>query len=59
MERKPMELKHVILYMEKTFSNLEYAGEDKVEQRHINKRMTTLSRSNNLYPIFNVRMILR
>ncbi|WP_439649429.1 DUF961 family protein [Lentibacillus daqui] len=36
--------------MEKTFGNLEYAGEGKVEQRRrINGRMTTLSRSYNLY----------
>src|SRR5690625_3512686 len=44
-----MELKHVIPKMEKTFRNLEYAGERKVEQRRINGRMTTLSRSYNLY----------
>lgn len=44
-----MELKHVIPNMEKTFGNLEYAGEGKVEQRRINGRMTTLSRSYNLY----------
>ena len=28
-----MELKHVIPNMEKTFGNLEFAGENKVEQR--------------------------
>ena len=44
-----MELKHVILNMEKPFGNLEYAGEGKVEQRRINRRMTTLARSYNLY----------
>ncbi|MBY7141926.1 YdcP family protein [Virgibacillus sp. NKC19-3] len=44
-----MELKYVIPNMEKTFGNLEYAGEGKVEQRRINGRMTTLSRSYNLY----------
>ncbi|MGI6059385.1 MAG: YdcP family protein [Blautia sp.] len=44
-----MELKHVIPNVEKTFGNLEYAGEDKVEQRRINGRMTVLSRSYNLY----------
>lgn len=31
-----MELKHVIPNMEKTFGNLEFAGENKVEQRRIN-----------------------
>ena len=44
-----MELKHVIPNMEKTFGNLEYAGEGKVAQRRINGRMTPLSRSYNLY----------
>lgn len=31
-----MELKFVIPNMEKTFGNLEFAGEDKVVQRRIN-----------------------
>ncbi|MCC9295974.1 YdcP family protein [Clostridium sp. WLY-B-L2] len=44
-----MELKHVIPNMEKTFGNLEYAGEGKVEQRRMNGRMSILSRSYNLY----------
>ncbi|HBG5346139.1 TPA: YdcP family protein [Clostridioides difficile] len=44
-----MELKHVIPNMEKTFGQLEYAGEVKVEQRRINGKPTILSRSYNLY----------
>lgn len=44
-----MELKHVIPNMEKTFGTLEFAGENKVEQRRINGRMTVVSRSFNLY----------
>lgn len=44
-----MELKHIIPNMEKTFGQLEYAGEGKVEQRRINGKMTILSRSFNLY----------
>lgn len=44
-----MELKYVIPNMEKTFGHLEFAGEDKVDQRRINGRMTVLSRSYNLY----------
>lgn len=44
-----MELKHVIPNMEKTFGNLEYAGEGKTEQRRVNGRMTVISRSFNLY----------
>ncbi len=35
--------------MEKTFGNLEYAGEGKVEKHRINGRMKTLSRIYNLY----------
>jgi hypothetical protein len=44
-----MELKFVIPNMEKTFGNLEFAGEDKVVQRRINGQLTVLSRSYNLY----------
>lgn len=44
-----MELKYVIPNMEKTFGNLEFAGEDKVIQRRINGQLTVLSRSYNLY----------
>ena len=44
-----MELKHAIPNMEKTFGNLEFAGENKVEQRRINGRMAVISRSYNLY----------
>lgn len=44
-----MELKHVIPNMEKTFGNLEFAGENKVKQRRINGRMAIVSRSFNLY----------
>lgn len=44
-----MELKHVIPNMEKTFGNLEFAGENKVDQRRVNGRMTVISRSYNLY----------
>ena len=44
-----MELKFGIPNMEKTFGNLEFAGEDKVIQRRINGQLTVLSRSYNLY----------
>ena len=44
-----MELKFVIPNVEKTFGSLEFAGENKVEQRKINGKMTLLSRSFNLY----------
>lgn len=44
-----MELKFVIPNMKETFGNLEFAGEDKIEQRRINGQMTVLSRSFNLY----------
>lgn len=38
-----MELKFVISNMEKTFGNLEFAGEDKILQRRINGQLTILS----------------
>ncbi|STB42756.1 YdcP family protein [Clostridium perfringens] len=44
-----MKLKHIIPNVEKTFGNLEYAGEGDVEQRRINGKMTVISRSYNLY----------
>ena len=39
-----MELKFVIPNMEKTFGNLEFAGEDKTEQRKINSQLQPLFR---------------
>ncbi|MFR0999704.1 MAG: YdcP family protein [Ruminococcus sp.] len=44
-----MELKFVVPNMAQTFGNLEFAGENKVEQRRINGRLTAVSRSFNLY----------
>lgn len=44
-----MELKFVVPNMAQTFGNLEFAGENEVEQRRINGRMSILSRSFNLY----------
>lgn len=44
-----MELKFVVPNMEKTFGNLEFAGEHKVEQQRVNNRLNVLTRSYNLY----------
>ena len=44
-----MKLKHIIPNVEKTFGNLEYAGEGDVEQKRINGKVTVISRSYNLY----------
>lgn len=44
-----MELKFVVPNMEKTFGNLEFAGESKIEQRRINGRLAVVARSYNLY----------
>lgn len=44
-----MKLKHIIPNMDKTFENLEYAGEGDVEQKRVNGKITVLSRSCNLY----------
>ncbi len=44
-----MELKYVIPDVEKTFGNLEYAGEGSVEQKRINGKLTITARKYNLY----------
>lgn len=44
-----MELKHVLPNMKETFGTLEFAGENKAEQRRINGKMTVTERSYNLY----------
>lgn len=44
-----MELKFVVPNMEKTFGNLEFAGENEVEQRRVNGRRMVTSRKYNLY----------
>ncbi len=44
-----MELKYVIPDVEKTFGNLEYAGEGSVEQKRINGKLAITSRKYNLY----------
>ena len=44
-----MELKYVVPNMAQTFGNLEFAGENKIEQQRINGRFTPVSRSYNLY----------
>lgn len=44
-----MELKYVVPNMEKTFGNLEFAGESKIEQQRVNGRYVPVTRSYNLY----------
>lgn len=44
-----MELKFVVPNMEETFGNLEFAGENEVQQQRINGRMAVVARSYNLY----------
>lgn len=44
-----MELKFVVPNMEKTFGQLEFAGEGDINQRRVNGQMTVLSRTYNLY----------
>lgn len=44
-----MELKFIVPNMEKTFGQLEFAGEGDVNQRRVNGQMTVLSRTYNLY----------
>ncbi|WP_339102177.1 YdcP family protein [Clostridioides difficile] len=44
-----MEMKYVVPDMAQSFGILEFAGENKVDQQHINGRYTPVSRSYNLY----------
>ncbi len=44
-----MNLKYVVPDMEKTFGNLEFAGEGEVEQRRVNGRQTVVNRTYNLF----------
>lgn len=44
-----MELKFVVPNMEKTFGNLEFAGENEVQHQRVNGRTTVIARSYNLY----------
>ncbi len=53
-----MELKFVIPNMEKTFGNLEFAGEDKTEQRRINGRMAYSPAASTCIQTYRGRMIL-
>lgn len=44
-----MELKFVVPNMEKTFGNLEFAGENNITRQRVNNRSNIVSRSYNLY----------
>lgn len=44
-----MELKHVIPNMKETFGTLEFAGENKIEQKRVNGKLTVISREYNLF----------
>lgn len=44
-----MDLKFVVPNMEKTFGQLEFAGEGEVEQRRVNGQRTVVSRTYNLF----------
>lgn len=44
-----MELKFVIPNMKQTFGNLEFAGENEVERKRVNGRLTITARKYNLY----------
>ena len=46
-----MELKYVVPNMEKTFGNLEFAGESKIEQQRVNGRYFPVTRRFNLYSV--------
>ena len=44
-----MELKYVVPNMEKTFGNLEFAGESKIEQQRVNGRYVPVTRRHLVY----------
>ena len=44
-----MKLKYIVPNMAQTFGNLEFAGENEVEQQRVNGRFVPVARSYNLY----------
>ena len=44
-----MKLKYIVPNMAQTFGNLEFAGENEVEQQRVNGRYVPVTRSYNLY----------
>lgn len=50
-----MELRFVVPNMEKTFGNLEFAGENTTEQQRINGRMAVINRM----PKLNLSILLQ
>ena len=44
-----MKLKYIVPAMAQTFGNLEFAGENEVEQQRVNGRFVPVTRSYNLY----------
>ena len=44
-----MKLKYIVPDMAQTFGNLEFAGENEVEQQRVNGRFVPMTRSYNLY----------
>ena len=44
-----MKLKYIVPDMAQTFGNLEFAGENEVEQHRVNGRFVPVTRSYNLY----------
>lgn len=44
-----MKLKYIVPDMAQTFGNLEFAGENEVEQQRVNGRFVPMARSYNLY----------
>ena len=53
-----MELKYVVPNMEKTFGNLEFAGESKIEQQRVNGRYVPVTEATTCIPTYNELMIL-
>ncbi|MFQ7279681.1 MAG: DUF961 family protein [Bacteroides caccae] len=49
MRYENMKLKYIVPDMAQTFGNLEFAGENEVEQQRVNGRFVPVTRSYNLY----------
>ena len=49
MRYEHMKLKYIVPDMAQTFGNLEFAGENDVEQQRVNGRFVPVTRSYNLY----------
>ena len=53
-----MKLKYIVPNMAQTFGNLEFAGENEVEQQRVNGRYVPVTEATTFIPTFSEQMIL-